>query len=160
VTVALVRTFRPKAWAATVAARPNLILVGGAIGVGVSILVFGAQTTGFWRAILGYPLLSMSMAALVAAGSETGSWIGRRAVPGAGALAAASYSIYLTHKMAYHAVIRLTQGAGWPAEAKLAVAIVAALAVGAALYLRVERPFLKLRDRLRDPARPALQPAA
>ena len=48
------------------------------------------------------------MAALVAAGSETSSLIGRWALPGAGPLAAASYSLYLSHKMAYRAVIRLS----------------------------------------------------
>lgn len=61
--------------------------------------------------VFGFPLLAASMAVLVAAGTEPGSIIGRAPLPGAGALAAASYSLYLSHKIAYRAVIRLTEHA-------------------------------------------------
>ena len=85
--------------------------------------------------------------------------IGRRAIPGAGALAAASYSLYLSHKAVYHWVGTL------PITADLKpfmfpIAILAALAVGAVLYRLVERPFLDLRDRLSQPTAGSLSAVA
>jgi peptidoglycan/LPS O-acetylase OafA/YrhL len=156
VSIALVKTFRPAAWG-IVRSRPNAVLAAGVAGIVLSILTFGDQVTGFWPTVFGFPLLAASMAALVAAGSETSSLIGRWTLPGVGPLAAASYSLYLSHKMAYRAVIRLMLHASpelQPLTPMLAVA--AALAVGAALYVLVERPFLKLRDRFRSPEPPAI----
>jgi peptidoglycan/LPS O-acetylase OafA/YrhL len=163
VTVALVKTFRPEAWA-FVRTRPNALLAAGGLGVGLSMLVFRTQVTTFWPTVFGFPLLAASMAALVAAASEPGSLLGRWPLPGAGPLAAASYSLYLTHKMAYRAAIRLTHHGSPELQALTPVlAVAAALAIGAALYLLVERPCLKLRDRLRSPTSSAgpvvVQPA-
>jgi peptidoglycan/LPS O-acetylase OafA/YrhL len=158
VSLALVRCFRPQAWA-RLASRPNLLLASGVLGVLASMALFGDQIAGFAGTVFGFPLLAFSLAALVAGGSQATSLIGRYAVPGAGGLAAASYSIYLTHKLAYRAVINLSAHA--PAGLKdltPALAIGAALTLGAALYWLVERPFLKLRERFRR-TMPALVPS-
>ena len=66
---ALLMTFRPGVWR-VLTARPNLLLAGGLVGVGGAILLFGDQIAGFYGAVFGYPLLSVSMAALVIAGSQ------------------------------------------------------------------------------------------
>ena len=147
IVAALIRTFRPALWN-RLTVRPNLLLAAGLAGVGLSVLAFPDQTAGFWATVFGFPMLSFSIALIVIASSDGRSIIGRYPVPGAGALAAGAYSLYLTHKAVFHAVqvaapqlsVRL-QGAG------LGLALLAALAVGAALYWLVERPFLKLRDR-------------
>lgn len=163
VALALLRTFRPGAWA-ILGRRANLLLSVGVLGVAGSMALFRNSVTSLWPCIFGHPLLAASMAALVAAGSDSRSLIGRWRVPGAGALAAASYSLYLSHKMAFHAVIRMTAH-GTPEMRALTplLAVGAAVVVGAALHVFVERPFLKLRDRFRGataPARPpGLQPA-
>jgi peptidoglycan/LPS O-acetylase OafA/YrhL len=156
---ALVSTFQPQAWRA-LTARPNLLSGGGLLGVGAAIMLFGDQIAGFWGAVFGYPLLSLSMAALVVAGASASSVIGRRAIPGAGAVAAASYSLYLSHKMVYHWASEL------PATTAIKplmfpLALLAALAVGAVLYRLVERPCLRLRDRISQPllASPAVATA-
>ena len=154
IAAALLAAFRPRAWK-VLTARPNLLLGAGVLGVGASILLFGDQIPGFWGAVFGYPLLAISMAALVASGSSAMSVIGRRPSPGAGALAAASYSLYLSHKMVFHWVSELTA----TAALRLPIAILAALAVGAALYWLVERPGLRLRDRIGRPAIPSPVPS-
>jgi peptidoglycan/LPS O-acetylase OafA/YrhL len=64
-------------------------------------------------------------------------------------LAAAAYSLYLSHKMVFHAV--QSSSSWWPRSLQasaLGVAVLAALAVGALLYWLVERPFVRLRGRL------------
>ena len=159
--VALVQVFRPGWWAA-LSRRGNLVLALGLAGIVATMWLFPNQNGGFFAAVLGFPLLAVSMSLLVVAGAAPSSLIGRYAVPGAGALAAGAYSLYLSHKAAYHLV--MLWSATWPERAKdfaFPVALAAALAVGTALYWAVERPFLKLRDRFRDgqPARAPASPA-
>jgi peptidoglycan/LPS O-acetylase OafA/YrhL len=110
---------------------------------------FGDQIAGLTATMFGFPLLAGSAALLVVAASHRHSVVGRYAIPGAQALATGAYSLYLTHKMVFHAVQEL--GRHWSAglqQYELAVALCAALVVGSGLYWSVERPFLKLRDRL------------
>jgi peptidoglycan/LPS O-acetylase OafA/YrhL len=153
VVAAAVQVYRPAAWAA-LTARPNRLVVLGAAGVIASAVVFRSQIPGLFGAVLGYPLLAWSLACWVVAATDPRSVLARRSVPGAHALAAGAYSLYLSHKMVFHLV--QVQTADWPgpvAYARVALAAIGALAVGAALYFGVERPFLRLRDRVL--ARPA-----
>jgi peptidoglycan/LPS O-acetylase OafA/YrhL len=148
VVAAAIQIFRP-GWWARLEARPNLALACGLAGVICAAVLFQSEVGGFFAAVFGYPLIGLSMASLVAAGAVPNSVIGTRSVPGAAALAAGSYSLYLSHKMVLHAVG--TAAPGWPAFIQplaTPVALLAALAAGTALYWTVERPFLKLRDQL------------
>jgi peptidoglycan/LPS O-acetylase OafA/YrhL len=69
--------------------------------------------------------------------------------PGVGWLARISYSLYLGHKIALHAVdawaVYPWQLHGWPAFILYAIGV---LALGAALHYAVERPFLEWCGRL------------
>jgi peptidoglycan/LPS O-acetylase OafA/YrhL len=156
IAAAALRTFRPAAWA-RVTARPNLLLAVGLAGIVASTFFFQEQIARFWPAVLGYPLLSASIALVVMAGSESRSLIGRYPIPGAGAMAAGAYSLYLSHKMVFHLVQLVVPRL--PAMAQgvaFGIALIGALFVGAALYWLVERPFLKLRDRVEGPSRSSL----
>ena len=86
---------------------------------------------------------------LVLAGAGTRSWIGQRRVPGASWIALISYSLYLIHKPVYHMLDSAfgTQLQGQGMLAFLAYAT-ASLLAGALLHYVVERPFLRLRDRM------------
>lgn len=159
IVAAAVQAFRPRIWQAAMA-RANLLLALGVAGIFASTLFFKSQIPDFWPAVLGYPLVSFSMALVVAAASDRSSLIGRYAIPGAGALATGAYSLYLSHKMIYHAVSAASSRL--PPQAQplaLPLAIVGALAAGAILYWLVERPFLKLRDRLEGSSRSSLASA-
>jgi len=148
VVAAAIQVFRP-GWWARLTARPNLALACGLAGVVCAAVLFQNEVGGFFAAVFGYPLIGLSMATIVAAGAAPNSLIGARAIPGAGALAAGSYSLYLSHKMVLHAVG--AAATGWPPALQLLappLALLAALAAGAVLYWAVERPFLKLRDGL------------
>ncbi len=81
-----------------------MLLGAGAAGVGMAIVFFGGAVPGFLPTILAFPLLACAMALLVVAGSDRRSLIGRYAIPGAGALAAGAYSLYLCNKIVFHAV--------------------------------------------------------
>jgi peptidoglycan/LPS O-acetylase OafA/YrhL len=145
---AAIQTFRP-AWWRALTKRANILGIGGVAGVIVSAIFFQDMFARFLPAVFGFPLLASSMALLVVAASDSRSFIGRYSIPGAGALAAGAYSLYLSHKMVFHAVE--SSSPWWPRPFQtmsFGIALMSALGVGALLYWLVERPFLKLRDRL------------
>jgi peptidoglycan/LPS O-acetylase OafA/YrhL len=148
VVAATVQTFRPKWWRA-LTAWSNLLALCGVTGVALSIVFFGDQLATLLPTVFGYPLLGCSAALLVIAGSDNRSIVSRcGAVPGVRALATGAYSLYLTHKMMLHAVQRAALH--WPGlqHFALGVGLMVALAAGTTLYWSVERPFLRLRERL------------
>lgn len=148
VVAALVQTFRP-AWWRRLIAKANLLALCGVCGIAGTMVFFGGQLAGFTATLFGYPMLAASIALLVVAASDRHSVVGRYAIPGAQVLATGAYSLYLTHKMVYHAIEKL--GRHWTPhlqQFELAIALLLALVVGTALYWGVERPFLRLRDRL------------
>ena len=154
VAAACISIFRPRLWA-TLTARPIVLLGAGILGVGASMAFFRYEIAGFLPTVLAFPLLSFSMALLVAAGAASRPVI--PPIPGASALAAGAYSLYLTHKAVFAAVANaMTNAPVWLWRAELVVAWLAAFGVGAALYWLVERPFLRLRDRLDGPSRSSI----
>jgi peptidoglycan/LPS O-acetylase OafA/YrhL len=148
IALATLKIFRPSAWQRFVA-QPNLLLAAGLTGVGIAMLLFAGPFSQLAGVALGFPLVSASASLIVAAASTGNGLVGKYRVFGGQALATGAYSLYLTHKLAFHAVrtwISPALGAtGYPA---LGLAIVFALLVGALLYWAVERPFLILRDQL------------
>ena len=142
------KVFRPQRWQ-WLQARANALLLAGLAVCALAMWLF-RELTGLLGNAIGWPVLSLGLALLVIAGASTRSWIGRRALPGAGWLAAVSYSLYLSHKTVLH----LTQswfGAALDGHGLLAFAIYAAMTLLAAalLHYAVERPCLGLRDRRR-----------
>jgi peptidoglycan/LPS O-acetylase OafA/YrhL len=147
VLLATIKTYQPDRWN-TLQRHSNLIACAGLLLVGAAIWLF-RDRTAFAASVFGFPLLSLGLALLVAAGAGTTGWLGRWRVPGAGWIAAISYSLYLSHKLAIHAVHDLLLR--WPAMHGLAAFSMYALAIaatGAVLHYAVERPFLRLRTRL------------
>lgn len=147
VVLATFKVFRPQRWERG-QARANIVLLLG-LGVMAMALWLFKQRTGLLGNAIGWPVLSLGLALLVFAGAGNRSVIARWRVPAAAWLAAISYSLYLVHK----AVFPLVEAAWGPAlEGHGVVAFcvygIAALLAGAALYYTVERPFLRLRERM------------
>ena len=149
VALAAIRAFRRNLWQ-TLLRRANVSLGVGIAAVGFAIWLFADDPT-FIATVIGFPIVAFGMTALVAAGASTHGLIGRWRVPGAGAIAAMAYSLYLTHKQIY----RLTaEVVGQRLDSQPIVAVFvyggAAVAAGALLYATAERPALLLRKRLLD----------
>ncbi|QNK03659.1 acyltransferase family protein [Dyella telluris] len=149
VALAVCAVFRP-AWMARLQRRGNAVLLLGLALLAASIVVF-QQRVGFAATVVGYPLLSLALLAIVAAASGGKAWLARVRVPGAAWLAGISYSMYLSHKGVFHLV-----NEAWGAQLEqhglllFAIYAVATLAGGALLHGAIERPFLRLRDRRRQ----------
>ncbi|MEO6279621.1 acyltransferase [Roseateles sp.] len=152
VVLAALCVYRPALWA-RLQARSTWLLLGGVAAAGLALFLF-RNRTGLVANAVGWPLLSFGFGLLVLSATAPRGWLGRWAVPGAGWLAAASYSLYLSHKLVMHAVQEwLAPALPLQGLGLFAVYVVAIALVGAALHYAVERPCLQLRDRLRSRAR-------
>lgn len=147
VLLAVVKGFRP-AWWARAMAHPWTLLAAGLALLGAAMLLF-RDLFSMAGAIAGWPLLAIALAGIVAALASPHGWPGRVRVPGAQPLAAMAFSLYLVHKLAYHWV-GLHYGDALAATPLFGFLVYngAALAAGALLYCAVERPGLRLRDRV------------
>jgi peptidoglycan/LPS O-acetylase OafA/YrhL len=117
-----------------------------------SVLMFYAiegYGYGFAMTAFGYSLLASAFALLTLSALTPGSLLHRVHVPGATALAAWSYAIYLTHKPIAGIVQRELSAHGMSADSSLAIAVIAIACVlgGWLLYRLIETPFMTWRDR-------------
>jgi peptidoglycan/LPS O-acetylase OafA/YrhL len=148
VALAALRVFRPLRWARW-QALSGRVLVAGLLLAALALALF-RERTGLLANSVGWPLLSLAFGALLLAASR---W--RWRLPGAAWLAALSYSLYLSHKLAFHAVqTQLLPLLGWTGAAQFPVYAAATLLLGAALHYGIERPGLRWRDRLQPSGRP------
>lgn len=143
VALAAVRIARQALWVRW-QAHGGVLLAAGVVcfaaAAGLFVDRFALPATVF-----GYPLLSLGFGLLVAAAAGAP---GRWRIPGIGWLARVSYSLYLSHKLALHAVALLCVEP-WQLHGLWAFGLYAGgvLLLGAALHYAVERPFLRWRDR-------------
>jgi len=148
VAVALLKNYHAGAWTRATSFG-NWTLAAGAALLAVSWNLLLEDHYGYAMTVYGYPLLGLSYSLLLVAAMSPGSLLQRWRVPGAASLALWSYAIYLTHKQLC-VLLRaplLEQGWGPDSWQALLIMIAAAIFVGWLLYLLVETPFMKLRDR-------------
>ncbi|GAB2571141.1 acyltransferase [Dyella jejuensis] len=145
VALAAIQVYLPVHWQ-QLQRHANKLAVAGLAIAGIAMWLF-RDRTAWMPSVFGFPVLSFGIALLVIAATSRQS-IGRWRVPGASWIAAMSYSLYLSHKLAMHATATALAARpdvhGWSAFACYAIAI---LGIGAALHYGVERPMLRLRDR-------------
>ncbi|SFS15221.1 Peptidoglycan/LPS O-acetylase OafA/YrhL, contains acyltransferase and SGNH-hydrolase domains [Dyella sp. OK004] len=155
VVLASIQTYRPVLWQ-RLQDKASVLLLAGCVAVGLSLVLF-QDRAGLAATVVGYPLLSWGLALVVVAGTSPSCWLGRKRVPGAGWIALISYSLYLSHKIVFHLVeAALAKHQQIQGLMAFAVYAVVTLAGGALLYYTVERPFLRLRDRIQRPGHEAM----
>ncbi|WP_426690504.1 acyltransferase family protein [Rhodanobacter ginsengiterrae] len=144
VALAALRVSRP-AWWKRLQLHRGQLFAAGIVLFALAIWLF-RERLGFWPSVLGYPLLSLALALCVASAT---AWPARWSLPGVGWLARISYSLYLSHKLALHAVATWVVQP-WQLHGGLAFVLYAAgvLTLGALLHYLVEQPFLAWRERL------------
>jgi peptidoglycan/LPS O-acetylase OafA/YrhL len=173
VVLACIKTFRPLWWE-KIMCRGYLLLLCG-LGCCAWAMWLFHDRFSFSATLVGFPLMSIGLG-LFAACSISPQILGwlQRVFPGAwgkqlrffaaqsfSVIATLAYSLYLTHKEIGHLCrVHLSQymgSGGWPA---FAIAFAASFVCAAVLYVAVERPFLRWRERLSARrARPASQSA-
>ncbi|MGO1121050.1 acyltransferase family protein [Rhodovibrionaceae bacterium A322] len=126
----------------------------GCLGLAAAYNLFGGNIlsgrfTDPLVALFGFPLVALSFGFLLLAVMNRRRALWSTPFWPSSWIALSAYSTYLVHKMTNH-WLNTNLDRYWQIsdEGLFAVAMVAGLLAGGALYLAVERPFLKLRDRL------------
>lgn len=152
VVLATVQVFRPQWWQ-RIEQRGHLLCALGFATIALAIVLYKdhhpAYTGGSAVSVLlGYPLLSLGLACLVAAALARRSLL-RYRIPGAKLCATLAYTLYLTHKALMHLIdiwfppLEALGRVPW-----LIVYAAICFTVATTLHCVVERPFLRLRARL------------
>ncbi|WP_395648688.1 acyltransferase family protein [Thermomonas sp.] len=140
------QAYRPAAWSRA-AKHANLFTLAGVLVLVLAFWLF-RDRVGLLGNSIGWPVLSLALALLVFAGAQPHGVLGARALPGAGWIAAVSYSLYLVHKPIY-GLVQAHWGAVLAARGSVAWLVYGgvSLAAAAVLYYLIERPCLRLRGR-------------
>ncbi|MTW13688.1 acyltransferase family protein [Pseudoduganella eburnea] len=143
VALAMLRNFHPALWQA-MTRHGNAMLAAGAALTALAFWLFIAHHFSWGMSVFGYPLLGVAFAAMLLAALSEGSLLQRTRIPGMGAIAVWSYSIYLTHKQ-----LCVLLAEYWAPDEPLSIALMIAASIfaGWLLYFAVEAPFMKLRER-------------
>ena len=154
VLLAAYRCFHPEHWRRY--ADPRLTLCLGLACILASGFLFhfppapfvGGPGLSFAGAVFGYPLFSLGCALLLSASLSWERFFPTWRIPGAAMIAMISYSLYLSHKMTSHAVQLLLSPESMAGTQGLIIYYASSIAGGAVLWWLIERPFLRIRDRL------------
>ncbi|WP_260739121.1 acyltransferase family protein [Tunturiibacter lichenicola] len=154
VSLAIVRTFRP-AWWHTLMQRGHTLFLTGTVCVACDVWMFRKQDLGdntgsaMWGVILGFPLLSLGLALITASSVSKNGLLARVRLPGAETMATLAFSLYLTHKAVAHIVMqRFPQITSLQGPGSWLLYAVTCFSAALLLHIAVERPFLRLRDRV------------
>jgi peptidoglycan/LPS O-acetylase OafA/YrhL len=154
VALAIVRTFRPAWWHALMR-RGHTLLLTGTVCIGCVIWMFRKHDLGdntgsaMWGVILGFPLLSLGLGLVTASSVSKNGLLARVRVPGAEIVATLAFSLYLTHKAVGHIVMQhFPQITAPQGPASWLLYAVTCFSAALLLHIVVERPFLRLRDRV------------
>jgi peptidoglycan/LPS O-acetylase OafA/YrhL len=152
--LAVVRAFRPTWWDALMQ-RGHTLFLTGTVCISCVLWMFRKHDLGdstgsaMWGVIVGFPLLSLGLGLVTASSVSKNGMLARVRVPGAEIVATLAFSLYLTHKAVGHLVMQqfpeITAPQGPGSWMLYAVTCVSAALL---LHVAVERPLLRLRDRV------------
>jgi peptidoglycan/LPS O-acetylase OafA/YrhL len=145
VTLAAIKTFRPLWWQRLLT-HGYLLLVSG-LGICAWAMWLFRERMAFSAALVGFPLLAIGLGLLIASSMAPSSPLSK--VRGFGLIATLAYSLYLTHKEVVHLdqvfFLRYVEPGGWMA---FLIYFATSFMAATVLYLAIERPFLRLREKI------------
>lgn len=150
VSLALLQNYHKVLWI-KLTTNGNFFLSIGVVGYCFVVYMFQiGLPNGFFSVVVNNSVLALSSTALVLSALCKNSWLSRLKIPGAMLLATTSYAIYLTHKSMIHITqIILTH---WHLENSDFMVLISSILLssmcGGLLYIGIERPFLKLRNKI------------
>jgi peptidoglycan/LPS O-acetylase OafA/YrhL len=153
VMLACARTFRPALWSRLC---PPWLAAGLAVAIWIAtirIIGLSGVILPLGGAVVVYPLFSLGCALMLSALLDIEPWLSRQRPRGLAQMAALAYSLYLVHKPVYHAMTAWLGAEVLHGWVGLVLYVSPVFAAAIALHVLVERPFLRLRDRVM--ARPA-----
>jgi peptidoglycan/LPS O-acetylase OafA/YrhL len=142
--------FKPAAWQRLTRHGNRLLLIAFALIAGAWCIAHDDNQYKMQGAIFGYPAIAIGYGALTLAALSPSCFLYRYSSPVTALIARLSYAIYLTHKQLIHLTHEVLSRHGIDNDSYLSFWICVAICLigGWILHLLVERPFLRLRDRL------------
>lgn len=148
VAVAALAVFRPE-FTKRLLQYGNLLLLASIALIGVAYVVC-INRQSFTGSVYGFPMVSVAYGVLVLAAISPTCILYKFKSKITSSIAILSYSIYLTHKGIFHLTQQWFGKLGVAGDSILMIVLCVAMAILAALMMRyaVEKPFLKIRDRI------------
>lgn len=148
VALALVKHYHGGLWT-RLTSYGNAALAVGVVLAGVAVQLFLDDRYGHVATVFGYSLLALAVFVLLVAALSPGSLLARTRIPGAQALALWSYAIYLIHKQVCILLKPALRDLGMApgSLASTAAMVAVSLALGWLMYVTIETPFMRLRER-------------
>ena len=154
VAIAALYQFSPKLWN-KISKFGNQIII---LSIGLLTIIYfsfadlGAYSTSIW----GFPLISIAYGFLVLGAISPSSFLYNWNSRITTLIATLSYAIYLSHKGIIHIVQELFTKLGVDKDSNLMflISIVFCVLIAWLLNLTVERPFMKMRDKILRPKKP------
>ncbi len=148
VALAMAKNYHGQLWQ-RMTKHGNLTL---ALGLGVTAVTFYLLINyhySFAMTVFGFPMLALSFSLLILAALSERSVLRTVRIPGAASIALWSYAIYLTHKQACLLMAMELKQYGYGPEdgVTLLAATAVSILAGWLLYVCVESPFMRLRER-------------
>jgi peptidoglycan/LPS O-acetylase OafA/YrhL len=145
VTLAAVEIFQPRWWDCLL--RHAIWLWLPALAGLVLALLWAEEGLTVLSSALGFSLVAAASGIFLICALSPRLPFARAAVPGSAFLASIAYSLYLTHKIPIHWVKEFASARSLSPLLGYVLAMVLAVLAGIILFLVVERPFLRLRER-------------
>lgn len=148
--LAALHQFRPNTWQKLTRHGNTILILGLILSTGAWWLSHDEKQYSFGGAIFGFPAIALAYGMLVLGALSPSSVLYRHASGLTHWIATLSYSIYLTHKQLIHLTHQVLAPHGIDNDSYTSFWICVAVCIigGRVLHLMVERPFLKLKDRL------------
>jgi peptidoglycan/LPS O-acetylase OafA/YrhL len=146
VSIAGIFHFLPHIWD-KISKYGNLFFLFSLIPLGVAYFICRDETS-FIASIFGFPLIALGYGFLVVAAISPTSFLYKWKSRFTTLVATLSYSVYLTHKGIVHITHQLLDGFNINGNVMFIICILASLFFALLLNLAIEKPFMRLRDRI------------
>lgn len=146
VAIAAIRQFRSTLWLQISKYGNLFILLSLVVLMGAYFLCDEQQT--FNASVFGFPLVALGYGFMVIGAVSPASFLYKWHSKGTTFIATLSYAIYLTHKGIIHMTHQVLSGYHKSDNLVLIICIINCLIVALILNRAIERPFIKLRDRI------------
>jgi peptidoglycan/LPS O-acetylase OafA/YrhL len=148
--LAALNHFRPGTWQKITSYGNALLIAGLLLSTGAWWICHDENQYSFNGAVFGFPAISLAYGVLVLAALSPTSVLYRHASGLTRWIATLSYSIYLTHKQLIHLThqVLAPRGIGNDTYTSFWICMGISVIGGWVLHQTVEKPFLKLRERL------------